>query len=148
MLCPRVASPAAKILISLALVAPSQIAGGAAAPRCPSGQILRVSLGTCVPKAENLAILAKYGTKKGKPANTEGEPSPPAAAKPDRGEAAKPDRPDEQRIEVARHDAPAPVEQPASPPEASSVSQLLSPFGALFVGAFRSTLSTGLSGSK
>lgn len=148
MLCPRVAFPAAKILISLALVAPSQIAGSAAAPRCPSGQILRVSLGTCVPKAENLAILAKYGTKKGKPAKSEEEEAPPAAANLDRAEAAKPDRQDEQAIEVARHEAPAPVEQPSSRREASSASQLLSPFGALFVGAFRSTLSTGLSGFK
>jgi hypothetical protein len=142
---PHAAFPAAKLLILLALGALSQISSIAAATRCPSGQILRVSLGICVPKAENLGILAKYGTKRRKPAEAEEDSPPPPAAKPARDEAANPDTTDEQPLEMAQHEAPAPVDQPSTGPEAPSTSSVLSPFGALFVGAFHGTLSTGMS---
>jgi hypothetical protein len=142
---PGAAFPAAKLLILLVLGAFSQISSSAAATRCPSGQILRVSLGTCVPKAENLAILARYGTRKHKPAEAEEDAPRPPAAKPIEDKAAKPARADPRPVETAQRDAPAAVEQPSSQPEASSASSLLSPFGALFVGAFHSTVSTGMS---
>ena len=135
---------AAKLLILLALGALPQMSASEAATRCPSGQILRVSLGTCVPKAENLGILAKYGTKKRKPAEAEEDAPPPPAAKPVRDEAANSDTTDEPPVKVAQHEAPAPLEQPSTS-EASSSSSVLSPFGALFVGAFHSTLSAGMS---
>jgi hypothetical protein len=142
---PRAAFPAAKLLIFLGLGALAQISFSAAATRCPSGQILRVSQGICVPKAENLAILAKYGSKKRNPAEAEEDAPPHPATKPVRDEAANRETSDEQPVEVAQHEAPAPVEQRSARSEPSSSSSVLSPFGALFVGAFHSTLSAGMS---
>ncbi|MBV9065419.1 MAG: hypothetical protein JO004_06590 [Methylobacteriaceae bacterium] len=143
---PRAAFPAATLLASLAFgLVISQASSSAAAPRCPSGQILRVSRGVCVPKAQNLALMARHGTKKRKPADVEDEVSSPVPPKPAREKAAKSsDRPDEKSADVAQGEAPAPPVPPSPPAEESTTSRLLSPFGALFVGAFRSTLSTGM----
>jgi hypothetical protein len=139
----RAAFPAAKLLTFLALGALAQSSSSAAA-RCPSGQILRVSQGICVPKAENLAILAKHGGQQGKPAEAAEDAPPPRAPKAVRDEANSKTT-DAQPVEIAQHEAPAPLEQPSSRSEASSSSSVLSPFGALFVGAFHSTLSAGMS---
>jgi hypothetical protein len=141
---PRAALPAAKLLILLALGALPQISASEAATRCPSGQILRVSLGICVPKAQNLAILAKHGMRKRSSAEADEDAGPAPARKPDPNEVANADRLD-RPLEVAGREAAPPVGQsaplPAAPPESSP----LSPFGALFVGAFHSSLSAGMS---
>jgi hypothetical protein len=141
----RAAFPAAKLLIFLALGALAQSSSSAAGTRCPSGQILRVSQGICVPKAENLAILAKHGGQQGKPAER-AEDAPPPTPKAVRDEANS-STTEAQPVEIAQHEQPAPLEQPSSRFEASasSSSSMLSPFGALFVGAFHSTLSAGMS---
>jgi hypothetical protein len=131
-------------LILLALGALPQTAASEAATRCPSGQILRVSLGICVPKAQNLAILAKHGTRSRKPADADEDARPAPTPKADPNEAANADRPD-RPVEVAGHEAAPPVGQSASRPAAPPESSLLSPFGALFVGAFHSSLSAGMS---
>jgi hypothetical protein len=136
---------AAKFLILLALGALAQMSAGEAATRCPSGRILRVSLGVCVPKAQNLAILAKHGTTTRKPAEETDENAGPAPTrKPDPNETANADRPDKP-VEVAGREAAAPVGQSTSRPAAPPESSPLSPFGALFVGAFHSSLSAGMS---
>lgn len=144
MRCRRAAVPAANFLILLALGALAQSSSSAAAARCPSGQILRVSQGVCVPKAENLAILAKHGGKKSKPAEAEEDAPSRPAPKAVRDEANS-NTSDAQSVEVAQHEAPAPLEQRSAGSEASSSSSVLSPFGALFVGAFHSSLSAGMS---
>ncbi|MBV9392827.1 MAG: hypothetical protein JOZ84_00295 [Methylobacteriaceae bacterium] len=127
----------------LALGALAQSSSSAAA-RCPSGQILRVSQGICVPKAENLAILAKHGGKNGKPAEAAEDAPPPTTPKAVRDEANS-NTNETRPVEIAQHDAPAPLERRSSQSDASSSSSALSPFGALFVGAFHSTLSAGMS---
>jgi hypothetical protein len=137
---PRAAFIAAKLLILLPLGSLVQVPASAAT-KCPSGQILRVSQGVCVPKAENSALL-RHGTKK--PRAVEAA-APPPARKPIRDAAADADRPDRpSRLEVAQHETPAPASEPAPSPLARAQATL-SPFGELFVGAFRSTVSTGLS---
>ena len=129
------------ILISLTLWTISQTSAAGAATRCPSGQILRVSLGVCVPKAENLAILSRHTVR-----SKRGD-APAEKAAPDRAEseAATADRRDAtQPVEVAQREARAPEQKPApQPAEAAS-----SPFGSLFVGAFRGAVTTGLSAFK
>jgi hypothetical protein len=129
------------ILISLALWTISQTSAAVAATRCPSGQILRVSLGVCVPKAENLAILSKH-TARPKRGDAPAERAAPDRAE---GEAATADRRDgTPPVEVAQGEARPPEQKPApEPAEAPS-----SPFGSLFVGAFRSAVTTGLSAFK
>jgi hypothetical protein len=126
------------ILVSFALGTISQTSAAGAATRCPSGQILRVSLGVCVPKAENLAILSRHTVR-----SKRGD-APAEKADPDRAEseAATPDRRDgTPPVEVAQRQARPPEQKPApEPAEAPS-----SPFGSLFVGAFRSAVTTGLS---
>src|SRR5438270_11922591 len=114
----RAAQPAAKLLILLALSAVPQISVSEAATRCPSGQILRVSLGICVPKAQNLAILAKHGTNKPRPAET-GEDAGPASSAPGpaASEAAKPER-REEPVELAHRQAPRAAEPSAPSPAA------------------------------
>ena len=139
----RAAQPAAKLLILLALGALPQISASEAATRCPSGQILRVSLGVCVPKAQNLAILAKHGTNKPRPAEAGEDAGPASSAKPAPSGAAEPDRPQEP-VEVAQHEAPRQAE-PFGPGPAAPAESPMSPFGALFVGAFRSSISAGMS---
>ena len=141
---PRAALPAAKLLILLALSAFPQISATEAATRCPSGQILRVSLGICVPKAQNLAILAKHGTmkRKAREADEDAEPAS-SAPRPAASEAAKPER-REEPVEVAEREAPRPAE-PSAPGPAAPAESPMSPFGALFVGAFRSSISAGMS---
>jgi hypothetical protein len=134
-------STAGKLLILLMLGTASQTASGVAAPRCPSGEILRVSLGVCVPKAQNLAILSKYAAKP-KHARTEAEIAAPNAMD---GETATGDRADERPpVEMAQRDAPPPAQKPAPEPAETPSS----PFGSLFVGAFRSAVTTGLSAFK
>jgi hypothetical protein len=140
----RAAFPAAKLLIFLALGALAQSSSSAAGTRCPSGQILRVSQGICVPKAENLAILAKHGSTQGKPAERAEDAPPPPTPKAVRDEANS-STTDAQPVEIAQHEEPASLEQPSSRSQASASSSVLSPFGALFVGAFHSTLSAGMS---
>lgn len=138
---PHAAAAAGKLLILLALGTASQISSGVAAPRCPSGQMLRVSLGTCVPKAENLAILSKYAAKP-RHARTQAET---AAPKPAENETATGERVQEAPpVELAARDAPRP-EQKAAPEQSEAPA---SPFGSLFVGAFRSAVTTGLSAFK
>jgi len=140
----RAAQPAAKLLILLALSAFPQISATEAATRCPSGQILRVSLGICVPKAQNLAILAKHGTTKRKATETDEDAGPASSApRPAASEAAKPER-REEPVEVAEREAPRPAE-PSAPGPAAPAESPMSPFGALFVGAFRSSISAGMS---
>lgn len=143
----RAALPAAKLLVLLALCASPQISASEAASRCPSGQILRVSLGICVQKAENLAILAKQGTRTRKATETDEEARPASsAARPAPGQTAKPEESDEP-VEVAKQEAPRPAE-PSPPHSAAPAESPLSPFGALFVGAFRSSISASISAFK
>jgi hypothetical protein len=136
----RAALPAAKLLVLLALCACPQISASEAATRCPSGQILRVSLGICVPKAENLAILAKHGTRTRQATETDEDAgSASSAPKSAPGQTAKPEQ-REESVEVAEQEAPRPAPRPAPPAEPP-----MSPFGALFVGAFRSSIAAGMS---
>src|SRR3954453_19102219 len=147
---PRAARPAAKLLILLALGAISQSSPSEAARRCPLGQILRVSLGTCVPKAQNLAIMAKHGARKSQPADAEEDAPPAPTRKPAREEAASPARASpahasEAPVEIARDEAPSPAEQKAPQPSPQPETSRVSPFGVLFVGAFHSMVTTGRS---
>jgi hypothetical protein len=140
----RAALTAAKLLILLALGALPQISASEAGTRCPSGQILRVSLGVCVPKAQNLAILAKHGTPKRKATETDEDAGPASSApRPAASEAAKAER-REEPVEVAQREAPRQAE-PSGPGPAAPAESPMSPFGALFVGAFRSSISAGMS---
>jgi hypothetical protein len=138
---PHAGAAAGKLLILLALGTASQISPAAAA-RCPSGEILRVSLGVCVPKAQNLAILSKYAAKP-RHGRTQAET---AAPNPMDSETTTDDRADEPPppVEMAQRDAPPPAQKPAPKPAETSSS----PFGSLFVGAFRSAVTTGLSAFK
>jgi hypothetical protein len=137
---PEAGAAAGKMLMLLMLCTASHTA--VAAPRCPSGQILRVSLGICVPKAENLAIMSKH-TAKPRRGDAQAEKTAPNA---EEREAASADRPDETPppVEMARRDAPPPADKPV--PEQTEAPS--SPFGSLFVGAFRSAVTTGLSAFK
>jgi hypothetical protein len=99
-------------------------------------------LGICVPKAENLAIMSKH-TSKPRHGDAQAEKTAPH---PEESEAAGADRPDKTPppIEMARRDAAPPPDKPA--PEQTEAPS--SPFGSLFVGAFRSAVTTGLSAFK
>lgn len=138
---PRAACAAAKYLILLALGALSQVSASDAATKCPSGQILRVSQGICVPKAQNLAILSKHGTTRARHGE---DASAPVPTGPRQDEAASPKSPNESPVEVAQRDMPQAQVQPTSHP-APQAEPASSPFGSLFVGAFHSTVSAGLS---
>jgi hypothetical protein len=139
---PHAASAAAKLLILLTLGALTRISTSEAATKCPSGQILRVSLGICVPKAQNLEVLSKHGAGKANPVEDTIRPATPPKSGED--EALAPDTSEEPSIDIAqRATSPAADRPPAGPiPQAKPPP---TPFGSLFVGAFRSTLSTGLS---
>src|SRR5437588_8881801 len=140
----RAAQPAAKLLILLALSAFPQISVSEAATRCPSGQILRVSLGICVAKAENLAILAKHGTRTRKATEIDEDAGPASsAARPAPGQTTKPEQAEES-VDVAEREVPRTAEPSASRPAAPAESPM-SPFGALFVGAFHSSIAAGMS---
>jgi hypothetical protein len=142
---PRAASCAAKLLILLALGGLAQTSGSQAATKCPSGQILRVSLGICVPKAQNLAIMSKHDAKKLQPAGAEEDTPSVKQARAPRDAAANADGSDKTRlVDVAERDTP-PAQEQAATSLAPQVEPPSSPFGSLFVGAFRSTLSAGLS---
>jgi hypothetical protein len=137
---PHAGAAAGKLLILLALGTASQISPAAAA-RCPSGEILRVSLGVCVPKAQNLAILSKYAAKP-RHGRTQAETAGPNSMD---SETAAGDRADEPPpVELAQRDASPPAQKPAPEPTETPSS----PFGSLFVGAFRSAVTTGLSAFK
>jgi hypothetical protein len=139
---PRAACAAAKYLILLPLCVLPQISASEAATKCPSGQIRRVSLGICVPKAQNLAILSRRGPIRADPG--EDAVAPARAAKP-RHEKVTTDQADESPpVDVAERDAPLAQDQPASRPTPPA-EPASSPFGSLFVGAFRSTVNAGLS---
>jgi hypothetical protein len=144
---PYVAQTAAKLLVALALGAASQITPSDAATKCPSGQILRVSKGVCVPKDENLALVSKHAMKP-RPADKEaalGSSNKVQDTLPSSRDGAG-DRPS---VSLADGDAPPAVEpQSMSSRAAQAVSSLTSPFGNLFVGAFHSTLSMGFSAAK
>ena len=142
---PRAARPAAKLLVLLALGAISQSSPSEAARRCPSGQILRVSLGECVPKAANLAIMAKHGSRKSAAADGVKDAPRVRAPKPAQEEAASPTPAAEEPVEIARDQAPSPAAEIAPPRSPQPESSRVSPFGALFVGAFQSTVTTGRS---
>jgi hypothetical protein len=131
---PRAVAATAKSLILIALGAFSPISSGAAATKCPSGQILRVSLGVCVPKQENLSLMSRHVAPKAKAAPAP-EPAQDAAASAEPREAIPP-------VQVAgREVPPAAEQQPGS--SAQHESAPLSTFGSLFVGAFHSTMSMG-----
>ena len=143
---PRAALPAAKFLVLLAFCAIFQSSPSEAARRCPSGQILRVSRGTCVPKAENLGLMAKHGSRKGRAAESQDDAPQDSVRKPTADAAASPALTEEVPAEkVARDEPPSPGVQDTPPPSPKPESPRLSPFGALFVGAFRSTVTTGRS---
>ncbi|GAC1548731.1 MAG: hypothetical protein NVS2B5_03100 [Beijerinckiaceae bacterium] len=121
-----------------------------AARRCPLGEILRVSKNTCEPKADNLDLLAHHRTK----------PKAVVEAKPEREQTTIVDKtaPVEGRATAAaRESSSAPRSPPASASEqvaerdtpaeenlfvpkvqAKPVEQ--SPYGELFVGAFKGSL--------
>jgi hypothetical protein len=132
------------LVIFLALGALAPISGSEAATKCPLGQILRVSLGVCVPKAQNLAILSRHGSS-AKP----GQEAVRHPAVPKQGQDAmtNSDELGEPSVDVAQRETLPSADQPAPrpPPQAEQAS---SPFGSLFVGAFRSTVSAGLSAFK
>lgn len=141
MRCPHAVGSSAKLLIFLALSALTPMSPGEAATKCPRGEILRVSKHLCVPKAENFALVRHTREQPKSPA---AEENPVAAAtassKPASGE-----RRDLAAVgQLAERDAPAPAEQ-SEPTLASRAQSALSPFGQLFVGAFHSTISSGLS---
>ena len=143
---PRAVSTTAKILISLAIGAPFQIAPGTAATKCPSGQILRVSLGICVPKGQNLSLLSTHVAKP-KPAK---DPAT-SRAVPESGRdaAISRDRSLPPAVEMAaQREAPPAAEPRPAPPPAQDNAAPLASFGNLFVGAFRSTMSMGASAFK
>jgi hypothetical protein len=138
---PRAASAAAKLLILLALGELAPTSASEAATKCPLGQILRVSLGVCVPKAQNLAILSRHGSRNAEPVQE--TLRRPAVPKQGQDAMTNSDELGEPSVEVAQRETLPSADQPAPrPPPAERAS---SPFGALFVGAFRSTVSAGLS---
>jgi hypothetical protein len=141
---PRAVAATAKSLIIFALGAFSPISSGEAATKCPSGQILRVSLGVCVPKQENLSLMSRHTAPKPKAANESAAPAP----EPDQDAAANADpRNATPPVQVAdREVAPAAEQQPGS--SAQHESAPLSTFGSLFVGAFHSTMSMGAAAFK
>jgi hypothetical protein len=139
---PRAASAAAKLLIFLALGALAPMSASEAATKCPSGQILRVSLGVCVPKAQNLAILSRHGSRNAKPAQETARL--PAGPKQGQDAMANSDELGEPSVDVAQRETLPSADQPAPRPSPQA-GQVSSPFGSLFVGAFRSTVSAGLS---
>ncbi len=132
---------AGKFLILLALCAGFQIPPAHAARKCPSGQILRVSLGICVAKEQNLSVLQQHARKPAK--RVDNDLATPASEQPAPNESADlvalapRHAADRQTSAAAEKPDAAPASQPASSP--------LSPFGQLFVGAFHSTVSAGLS---
>ena len=134
---PRAVPATAKSLILIALGGLSPICSGEAATKCPSGQILRVSLGTCVPKQENLSLMSRHVAPKPTAAKAAPAPEPAqdAAASADPRAAIPP-------VQVAgRELPPAAEQQPGSSGQHESAP--LSAFGSLFVGAFHSTMSMG-----
>jgi hypothetical protein len=141
---PRAASAAAKLLIFLAFGALAPISASEAATKCPLGQILRVSLGVCVPKAQNLAILSRHGSSAKPVQETVRRPAVP---KQGQDGMTNSDELGEPSVDVAQRETLPSADQPAArpPPQAEQAS---SPFGSLFVGAFRSTVSAGLSAFK
>jgi hypothetical protein len=148
------AASAATTLALLTLGTFPEMSGADAAPRCPLGQILRVSKGVCVPKSQNLALLRRYSKRK-QPVVDEAEseaPPPPApapVAKRVRSEPASAERAVDERpqVKVAQRET-AFSEEPAPPAAAPTQPAPASPFGSLYVGAFRSTLTTGFSVGK
>ena len=72
---PHPAGSSAKLLIFLVLGALPRISVGEAATKCPRGEILRVSKGVCVPKAENVELV-RHATKQPNPPATERIPYP------------------------------------------------------------------------
>jgi hypothetical protein len=137
------ASKAAKLLILLVSGGVFQISPGAAATKCPSGQILRVSLGICVPKEQNLSVVSKHVASRPKPAKSEVAPT----TAPDSAEDVATDADQHAATsapELTQRDAPQPAEHPAAPPAQDNAAPF-SAFGTLFVGAFRSTMSMGAS---
>jgi hypothetical protein len=134
---PRAVAATAKPLILLALGAFSPISSGEAATKCPSGQILRVSLGVCVAKQENLSLMSRHVAPK--PAAAKAAPAPQPAQNAGASAAAREAIPP---VQVAgREVPPAAEQQPGS--SAQHESAPLSTFGSLFVGAFHSTMSMG-----
>jgi hypothetical protein len=149
---PYMASAAPTFLVFLALGAPSLCSTADAAPRCPLGQILRVSKGVCVPKSQNLALLRHYSKRKLPVEEPEADAPTPAAApvaKRARSEPVIAERAPDERppVKVAQRET-APAEPAAPPAAATPRPEPASPFGSLYVGAFRSTLKTGFSVSK
>jgi hypothetical protein len=138
---PHAARSSAKLLIFLVLGALPQISVGEAATKCPRGEILRVSKGVCVPKAENVELV-RHATKQPNPPATEKNPLPVSEVSPNVTSVERSDP--ATSVALAEREAPAPAEQ-SEPSLASRAKSALSPFGQLFVGAFHSTVSSGLS---
>jgi hypothetical protein len=138
---PRAVPATVKSLILLALGAFSPISSGEAATKCPSGQILRVSLGTCVPKQENLSLMSRHIAPKPTAAKEYAAPAPAPEPAQDAAASADP-RAAIPPVQVAGREVPRAAEQqPGS--SAQHESAPLSTFGSLFVGAFHSTMSMG-----
>lgn len=144
---PRVVAPTAKFLILIALGALSPTSFSEAATKCPSGQILRVSRGICVPKRENLSLMSKHvetkpkATKQSAAGARAPEPALDAASKGGERDVTSP-------VQVADRDGPPPAEARETPSPAQHDSAPFAAFGSLFVGAFRSTMSMGAAAFK
>jgi hypothetical protein len=137
----RAVAAIAKSLILLALGGLSPISAGEAATKCPSGQILRVSLGVCVPKQENLSLVSRHVASKPKAAKESAAPAPQPEPAEDAAANANPREPTPPVQVAGRELPPAAEQQPGS--SAQHESAPLSTFGSLFVGAFHSTMSMG-----
>jgi hypothetical protein len=147
---PWAASSAAKLLILLASASFLQISPSAAATKCPSGQILRVSLKTCVPKDQNLSVISKRVAGKQSPAkDATGAADRIGAPQPVENAAASPaQRGTTPLVEVAERRIQTVEEQRPQASAAQDAAARLSAFGSLFVGAFHSTMSMGASAFK
>ena len=128
----------AKSLVLLLLCAGFDMSPAQAARKCPSGQILRVSLGICVPKEQNLSVVRQHSQPTKQAEDVVSAPSKKPAEK-DVANAGSPPP----TAERADHESVAATDKLSA--AAESKSSPLSPFGQLFVGAFHSTVSTGLS---
>jgi hypothetical protein len=132
----------AKSLILLVLCAGLQVSPAPAARKCPSGEILRVSLGICVPKEQNLSLLQQHPRKAAKPIDDLASPPSEKPAADNRADLVPPAAP---TVDIAGDEARAAADKAGAAPTSQAQSSPLSPFGQLFVGAFHSTVSAGLS---
>jgi hypothetical protein len=145
---PHAASIAAKLLICVALGSVLPMSAADAATKCPSGEILRVSLGVCVSKEHNRSLMTKHEPKKPKLVNQRVAPSSAPEPAGDSAASLGGRRARSPLIEVAERGSPPVAEQHPSAAPAPDNTSALSAFGSLFVGAFHSTMSMGQSAFK